>query len=769
MTQNESKEVKIKFIFEAIDETIIKSNFYAKLVNVFKYFSDIIGIKFDSLYFLYNGQKIDDFQKTFFEVANGESRQNMEMTILVYKKDESINNNEDSINLFISDENNTQKIKCKRNDKIENIIKKYENNAKLNNKSIIYKYKGISLDLEKSFDYSSKLEKDFFKNVYKKNLIYIIFIYLNIKYTIKCYKEDKIEDIFSDFASKNNISKNKIIFKYKDNLIEQNQTLNQFINNNNIINIKEIAIDVLDTPPISHSFFSIHKIKKIIILSISSVIIVSTSIVLSKSDEPTDIPTTDLINCQPGYKLKDDECVIDYFIEATYSSNANEKIKLISDNFNLNKIRQMIIDEKEVNPTKIYAFNEIGKHKIKFSFFPLKNGTINDKIGIFDGIKNLLNVEFSNYSEDCPDVSFYSMFNNCINLITVDLSNFFENYTFYYRFPHENYGLLDYMFNNCSNLKLVTFPIKYRYYLFIRGAKYMFNNCISLTSINITAFNYINEFGLNVNKSFNFNNMFSNCISLKYINFGSHGYITSSSASNLSYMFYNCSSLTSIDLSGKFNSILFYANDISYIFAFCSHLKEFVIDVVQATQLKNMSNAFRNCSSLYSVNITIFPQSIEDMSFLFFGCTSLTHIEFYMFRYFFLNIKYMNNMFYDCYSLKSLKNLGIYNANPHNVDYITENLKDLSYMFSGCFSLTSINLSKITTKKITNYEGLFYNCEKLEYIDISTFTHNNLSDSNLSIFNSKKPLNGIIYLNSNFYNRVKIPSTLKVEINNTYL
>jgi len=87
-------------------------------------------------------------------------------------------------------------------------------------------------------------------------------------------------------------------------------------------------------------------------------------------------------------------------------------------------------------------------------------------------------------------------------------------------------------------------------------------------------------------------------------------------------------------------------------------------------------------------------------------------------------------------------------------------------MFSGCSSLTSIDLSKFITKNVKNYEGLFYNCPKLEYIDISPFTHNNLSKSNLSIFNYNYPLKGTIYINEDFLKRIDIPSTLQNETNN---
>ena len=49
---------------------------------------------------------------------------------------------------------------------------------------------------------------------------------------------------------------------------------------------------------------------------------------------------------------------------------------------------------------------------------------------MFNGIENLLNIEFSSYNEYYPDVRFIKMFNNSINLISVDFSkiSFYENF-----------------------------------------------------------------------------------------------------------------------------------------------------------------------------------------------------------------------------------------------------------------------------------------------------------------------------------------------------
>ena len=250
--------------------------------------------------------------------------------------------------------------------------------------------------------------------------------------------------------------------------------------------------------------------------------------------------------------------------------------------------------------------------------------------------------------------------------------------------------------------------------------------------------------------------MFYNCISLKSINIEKSFNIPLGSTVNMSYMFYNCSSLTSIDISSFFE---LQPNDISYIFAYCSQLKELYFPLV-GFYIKSMSNAFKNCTSLVSVKLDFASDSMEDMSYLFYGCISLTYIYIYPLIYYLGNkyLKYMNYMFYDCHLLKNIE--------VSEIKLNTTNLLDLSYMFSGCTSLISIDFSNFITKNVRNYEGIFYNCENLEYIDISSFTHNNLPVKNLSIFNYNFPSNGTIYINDDFCSQIEIPQTLVIEIIN---
>ena len=239
--------------------------------------------------------------------------------------------------------------------------------------------------------------------------------------------------------------------------------------------------------------------------------------------------------------------------------------------------------------------------------------------------------------------------------------------------------------------------------------------------------------------------MFSNCTSLETVLLSDFYY--NGNNLNMSYIFYNCSSLVSLIFPYERMNLPY---DMSYSFAYCSSLKKLELefnDIVNETN--TMSNAFRNCTSLISITLK-FALCYEDISYLFMGCSSLESltITYPIFPY----PKYMNGMFMDCSSLM-------------NIDFIEQGfycdeLIDIGYMFSGS-SVMMVDFSKLWTKNIKNYRGLFYDCQNLSSIDLSSFTHNDLPDSNLSIFNDKSSC-GTMVINEEFLKRIQVPPNFTI-------
>ena len=605
MNQITSDFFDVEFTFDFQEKEIIKCNRNEKLINIFKDYAKKKGLRLNNIYFLCNGNAIDDFEQTFDQLANEVNIENKEIKILVFKAGEE---NSSKINVFFLEIFNTKKYISEPNEKIKVICEKYEKESNFRPNSLIYIYEGKELDLNKTFaDYIND-KNDIFIKVYPKELIYIIFSYLGTLYSIECYKEDQIEDICENFASKNNINKNKVLFKYQGNSINQKQTLKEFLKGKNIININDIKIDVID----SHSphCFTVHKVKIIIISIIVSAAVTASIIVYFKTREEEPNPDEDN----------------DYFIKTKYlSKNPKETIKLISDNFDLNKIKNIIIDGSKIAPKISYTFNTKGEHDVYYYFESFSRDSLshNGK-GIFSGIENLIYAEFTEYNKFYPDVSFNEMFKNCINLESVFL----------------------------SIIKLDYIPGKSD-----KNGQYY---------------------------------------SSEYFN-------------SINYMFYICSSLNSV----YFPSSNFYPQNMSYAFAFCSSLI-FAVNIPISIHVTHMNNLFYNCKSIQVLNFTLFN------------------------------------------SENNIVRQGVLN---------TSNLFDISQMFSGCSSLISIDLSWILTTNVSNYEGLFYNWDLLYDINIVTFTHNDLPDEKLTIFNDKIPLEPTIYMNEEFYDRIEdlIPKNLSKE------
>ena len=136
--------------------------------------------------------------------------------------------------------------------------------------------------------------------------------------------------------------------------------------------------------------------------------------------------------------------------------------------------------------------------------------------------------------------------------------------------------------------------------------------------------------------------------------------------------------------------------------------------VGKPTYLKFRYEAQQNLNP-YAINITslditrINTSSIEDMSRMFAGCSSLGSLDLSNFNT--ANVKTMNGMFQGCYKLVSL-DLSKFN---------TSNCTNFGSMFANCSSLGSLDLSSFNTSKSTFFAKMFDNCTSLVSLDLSNF------------------------------------------------
>ena len=290
--------------------------------------------------------------------------------------------------------------------------------------------------------------------------------------------------------------------------------------------------------------------------------------------------------------------------------------------------------------------------------------------GMFNLCMSLKSIDLSNL-DTSNVINMEEMFQSCYSLISLDLSNFNTssvqsmNYMFY-----EDYGLV--------KLNLSGFKTNNVYEM-----KYMFNYCFDLISLDLSSFSF---------NQVNLSSIFSDCHSLTSIKFPKENKLVS----NISYMFYNCISLKTIDL---------------YNFDF--------------SMIEDMSRIFANCYSLTTIiNLSeIDTFSVTNMEFMFYGCNSLTSVNFE--KWITSSVKSLQSMFYDCTSLLSI--------DLKNFDTsLVENMKELFY---NCIKLTSINLKNFDTSLVTDMESMFYGCSSLLSLNLSSFDTSNVNTMKLMFYN----------------------------------
>jgi len=306
-----------------------------------------------------------------------------------------------------------------------------------------------------------------------------------------------------------------------------------------------------------------------------------------------------------------------------------------------------------------------------------------DITSMFDYCLQLESIDLSNF-EPTSVLFMALMFYNCINLKTVNLSNF----------AAEKSLFIDNLFNGCSFLR--TIDLSDFKTSNVIGMGNMFLGCKRLQYLDLSSFDF--------SSVTNMGNMFSGCKSLTSIIFKN---FDTSNVRFMDNMFNNCIKLTSLDLSGfSTKSVI----EMSKMFYGCTSLEYLELGNFDTNSVTNMAYMFYNCSSLRSLNLSSFnPKLVTDMSYMFSGCNTLTTLEFGNFET--NSVTNMAYMFHNCNTLNSLD----------LSSFSTESVTDMSYMFYGCNSLKSLELGIFETNSVTNMEKMFYNCISLNSLNLKYF------------------------------------------------
>ena len=174
------------------------------------------------------------------------------------------------------------------------------------------------------------------------------------------------------------------------------------------------------------------------------------------------------------------------------------------------------------------------------------------------------------------------------------------------------------------------------------------------------------------------------------------------------YWFQACSSLTTIN--GIKNLRTENVTDMSYMFYGCSSLTSLDVSGFKTFNATNLTAMFNECSSLTSLDVSGFNTSnVTDMTAMFQNCSGLTSLDVSGFKTY--NVKWMSCMFGGCSSLTSLDVSGF---DMSKVTY-------MNGMFQFCSSLTSLDVSGFNTSNATDMGDMFRDCSGLTSLDVSGF------------------------------------------------
>lgn len=189
--------------------------------------------------------------------------------------------------------------------------------------------------------------------------------------------------------------------------------------------------------------------------------------------------------------------------------------------------------------------------------------------------------------------------------------------------------------------------------------------------------------------------------------------LDTSAVRDMSDLFRNCSALTTLDLSGFNTSAV---RDMTNLFKGCTCLRSLNLSSFDTANVQNMHNMFCGCESLRTLNLSSFRTgNVRDMYDMFCSCKNLT--ELILGEGFDTSaVVDMGGMFASCHALVSL-DLTRFN---------TSRVQDMCGMFSGCVGLVSLNLTGFDTSAVENMSQMFSGCTALPDLNLSSFNTANV-------------------------------------------
>ena len=282
-----------------------------------------------------------------------------------------------------------------------------------------------------------------------------------------------------------------------------------------------------------------------------------------------------------------------YFLEKDNNEHSHLNI------FNDSNCKLYINNEK-TNFKKYFNPTIAGEYQIKIIF----TCTIDNCSYMFNQCKNIIDLDLSNfYSSNVIDMN--HMFSECFNLKNINLSNF----------NTENVTNMSYLFNNCYEIKELDFPQSFNTQN-VKNFSYMFHNCQNISQINFSSY-------FKTNNSTSMRTMFGKCYKLQKLDLQN---FDTKEVKDMSYMFEQCINLEEILFSSSFKTNQ--TTYMNYMFSECNSLKKLDLSSFSAENAKFMSYMFNNCKQMTNIDLSKCKINKDtNMIYMFNDCTNLRELN----------------------------------------------------------------------------------------------------------------------------------------------
>ena len=160
-----------------------------------------------------------------------------------------------------------------------------------------------------------------------------------------------------------------------------------------------------------------------------------------------------------------------------------------------------------------------------------------------------------------------------------------------------------------------------------------------------------------------------------------------------------------IDLSNFDTSNVIY---MGMMFNGCRNLTALDVSNFNTSNVTDMSYMFNDCGSLTAIDVSKFNTSnVTSMTSMFYGCEALTSVTGFAGKDM-SSCKSMNNMFLNCYNLKTIDFSGANLSSVTNMSNMFDNLGNMSIA-----KLETVDFSDATISSVTDMSNMFRDQAKL--------------------------------------------------------